>query len=212
VAGAVFAKRGSRGDPYEATLVLPATLVIFIMRMNELHKVSDLAMVVALVVTGLVAGAWIGACLGVEGSPRAMMRGLSAGAIEGAVHAALNDTLDRHRALIGAGSLITINLLFYWFASVIIGTSRDFAVISEAQWEKGVPRRAWMSSVLWLYLKNARLDDAPRSTVVAVQLLRQVSRIGILVLALWLMGFSPPQIWRQLLVTLAGRPAMAPTP
>ena len=73
-------------------------------------------------------------------------------------------------------------------------------------------RRAWMSSVLWLYLKNARLDDAPRSTVVAVQLLRQVSRIGILVLALWLMGFSPPQIWRQLLVTLAGRPAMAPTP
>jgi hypothetical protein len=129
-----------------------------------------------------------------------MMRGLSAGAIEGALHAALNDTLDRHQALIDADSLIYISMVFYWFGSVMIGTLKDVAVTSEAQGQKGVPRRAWMSSVLWLYLRNASWDDAPRSTVVAVQLLRKVSPIGILVLALWLLGFSPSQIWRQLLV------------
>jgi hypothetical protein len=97
-----FDKTRSCGDPYEATLVLPAILIISVIRLNEVHKVSDLAATVVLVAASLGAGAWMGACVGMERGLRASIRGLSAGAIEGAALAALNDAL--HQALANASA------------------------------------------------------------------------------------------------------------
>jgi hypothetical protein len=207
-----FAKRQSRGDPYEATLILPAILVILLGRLCELHKINDLAAEVALIAVPFCAGAWMGACLGMPGGPRALMRGISAGAIEGAALAALNDTADRHRLLIDTAALIVVSFAFYWLGHIVVANLRDIALLTEEQWQDGRPRRAWLSSVFWLALRNASLDEVPPRTVVAVQLLRNLSRIAFLLLVLWFLGVPPSHFWRQLLLVFSGHPALPPSP
>ena len=75
-------------------------------------------------------------------------------------------------------ALIYLSMTFYWIGHLVLAILGDVATLSVKQWQEGVPRRAWLSSVFWLALRNARLDDVPRGTVIAVRLLKILSQIG----------------------------------
>jgi hypothetical protein len=186
-----FAARRNRGDPYEATLVLPALLITVAMRLNEMHKLPDLAVILTLLIGSLSAGAWIGACLGMDGGFRALMRGQSAGTVEAAAHAALNDTMTRPQALTDAGSLIWLGMTLYWAGHYSTALIRDIVLISDTQWQKGVSRRAWLYRVYRIVCLAEKLEGAPDSIVAGVW---AVWLCGPFLVGLWialLLGISP---------------------
>ena len=179
-----FVGRRASGDPYEMTLVLPALLVIGVLRLDDLKKINDLWVVIVLFASAVGAGATIGSCLGISGSFRALLRGISAGAIEAASHAAISETLDRSNALIDASSLITINMTLYWYSFLIFALIRDFSIVSEAEWHSVAPRRALIYKIFRIVLRIERLEGASVG-------------IAIVVWAVWLGGPVVINFWCQ---------------
>ena len=82
-----FIWRRAAGDPYDETLVLPALIVIMMMRLNTLGRLDDWTVAAAVLAAPALAGAWLGASLGPSGSVRAVLRGISVGAIVAAGYA-----------------------------------------------------------------------------------------------------------------------------
>ncbi len=102
-----------------------------------------------------------------------MLRGAFAGAIEAAAYTALNP-LDRPQALQTASALIYINLTFYWLSTYLSGMVTDLLLISERDWQRGVPRRARIKRVFRLSLGLEKLEGVSTTEGVLVWALRLV--------------------------------------
>jgi hypothetical protein len=139
-----FVGRRAAGDPFDATLVLPCIIFLVLVRLNDLGRVDARALIAGLVIPASVAGFWIGAaCVGFRGVGRAMLRSVLVGAIEGAAFVALvKEVIDKPDALRNAVNLIYINLVFFWFFSMVSSMLSDILTQSEQEWQMVVERRA----------------------------------------------------------------------
>ena len=155
-----FVGRRAAGDPYEATLVLPALIVIIVMRLNSLGRLDDWTVIVALVATAIVAGAWVGASLGERGMFRAVLRGITVGAIEAAGFA----LVYREKFALTEKTivdLIFVNLSIFWYASFLVSTIHEFVVTTEKQWQIGRARRASFHNFIRIVLGLEELKGQP---------------------------------------------------
>ena len=78
-----FVARRMAGDPFDATVILPCLIFLSLVRLNDLGRVDDWAVVAGLVVPVSMAGCWLGLCLGGRALGRAMLRGIFVGSLEG---------------------------------------------------------------------------------------------------------------------------------
>jgi hypothetical protein len=136
-----FIWRRAAGDPYDETLVLPALIVIMVMRLNTLGRLDDWTVFATILATAALAGAWLGASLGPRGQFRAILRGISVGAIE-AAGAALVYGSKLTVTANSISNLIIINLYLFWLAFMIIGSMQGVALLTEKEWQEGRARRA----------------------------------------------------------------------
>jgi hypothetical protein len=136
-----FVWRRAAGDPYDETLVLPAVIVIMVMRLNTLGRLDDWTVAAAVLAAPAFAGAWLGASLGPRGHFRAILRGISVGAIVAAVYALIYASKYPATAK-DIGNLIIINLYFSWLAFIIVGAIQGVTLITEKEWQEGRARRA----------------------------------------------------------------------
>jgi hypothetical protein len=138
-----FIARRAAGDPFDATLVLPCAIFLVLARLNDLGRVDARAVIAGLVIPTSIAGFWIGAALGSRGQGRAMLRAVLVGAIEGAASVAIaNEILSKPEAIKNALNLMYINLVFFWFFSMITARLSDIFVQSEREWQIVLARRA----------------------------------------------------------------------
>jgi hypothetical protein len=136
-----FIWRRGAGDPYDETLVLPALIVIMMMRLNTLGRLDDWAVAATALATAALAGAWLGASLGPRGPLRAMLRGISVGAIEAAGFALVYGSKLPVTAN-KIANIIIINLLPFCVAFIIVASIQGVAVITETEWQEGRVKRA----------------------------------------------------------------------
>ncbi len=148
----LLGKIRAAGDSYDHTVVIPTIIVPSAIKLADAGYVGYWLPIVALILTCTWAGAWMGICYGIVSTMRAMLRGMLVGAIEGAVYAALTPTLDRHQAVTLALQLIYINFALFWISHFYVAIPADVSLISEAQWQMGVPRRAWLLKVIRISL------------------------------------------------------------
>jgi hypothetical protein len=186
-----FAARRAAGDPYDETLVLPAVIVILALRLNDLKRLDDLAAIAIFMVTSLGAGVWLGASLGMSGTLRVMLRSVSVGALEAAGYSALNDTVDRSHALSLAGQMVYIKFFFFWAGHITTSMLRDFMLISEADWQRGVPNRAWIYKVYRVTLGGEELKGSSDDILVTVWAVRLLGPPLLMAWVAALFGVSP---------------------
>lgn len=138
-----FAGRRAVGDPYDETLVLPALIVIMVMRLNTLGRLDDWTVAATVLATATLAGAWLGASLGPRprGHLRAILRGISVGVIEAAGIVLVYGSKFPVTANTIA-NIVLINLYLFWLAFVIVASLQDIALITEKEWQEGRARRA----------------------------------------------------------------------
>jgi hypothetical protein len=167
-----FARRRAAGDPYDETLVLPALIVISVMRLNDLKRLDDWTVPAALIITGVTAGAWLGASLGVAGGIRVMLRSVLVGIFEAAGYAVLNGEIDRHQGYLIAVELIYGNFIFFWLTHQLVYPVRDIALISEREWQETSPRRAMVHKVIRITLGAEELKGQSTGIAVTVWIIR----------------------------------------
>jgi hypothetical protein len=159
-----FAKRRAARDLFDQTVVLPCIIFIVLARLNDLGRLDAWAVVVGLVIPASAAGLWIGACFGPSGQLRAMLRSVLVGVFEGAASVAIaKETITQHDALVNAFNLIYVNYVFYWFCALISSLASDFATISEQQWQRGVPWRAYSMRILRAIWQKLILNTVQRT-------------------------------------------------
>jgi hypothetical protein len=143
-----FAWRRAAGDPYDETLVLPALIVIMVMRLNTLGRFHVWTVAAAVLAAPFFAGAWLGASLGPRprGQFRAILRGISLGAIVAAVYPLIYAGKYPATAK-DIANLIQINLYFSWLAFIIVGAIQGVALITEKEWQEGRARRASLAQI-----------------------------------------------------------------
>jgi hypothetical protein len=141
-----FIWRRAAGDPYDETLVLPALIVIMVMRLNTLGRLDDWTVAATALATAALAGAWLGASLGPRGHLRAMLRGIAVGAIQAAGFALVYGS----KFVVTANTIaniITVSLYLFWLAFMIIASIQGVAIITEKEWQEGRVKRASLQQV-----------------------------------------------------------------
>jgi hypothetical protein len=136
-----FVGRRAAGDPYDETFVLPALIVIMVMRLNTLGRFDDWTVVAAVLATAALAGAWLAASLGPRGHFRAMLRGISVGVIEAAGFALVYGGKIPITAS-GIANIIVVTLYLFWMAFMVVASIQGVAVTTEKEWQEGRARRA----------------------------------------------------------------------
>jgi hypothetical protein len=126
-----------------------------------------------------------------------MLRAVLVGGIEGAAYLPLvNEVLDKDTALTTAVNLIYVNLVLFWFFSLIASGMSEVLVQSEHQWQIVVARRArirrsmqgvfGVSIIIYRYFANYIANDLPRAVLdalVAVFVVYQLPKLGALIFA-----------------------------
>jgi hypothetical protein len=162
-----FVRRRAAGDPHDETLVLPALIVIMVMRLNTLGRLDVWTVAAAVVATAAIAGVWLAASLGPRGHFRAILRGISVGAIEAAVFALVYGNKFPVAANTIA-NIIIVNLYTFWMAFIIVSSIQGVAVITEKEWQEGRARRASLQQTG--HAKLAAFHDFFRLTIGAEDL------------------------------------------
>jgi hypothetical protein len=134
-----FVGRRAAGDHYDETLVLPALIVIMVMRLHTLGRLDDWTVSAAIVAAAALAGAWLAASLGPRGLLRAALRGISVGAIEAAGYALVYGSKFRVPANTIA-NIIFVNLFLFWIGFMIVASIQGVAVTTEKEWQEGRTR------------------------------------------------------------------------
>ena len=136
-----FVGRRAARDPYDETVVLPALIVIMVMRLNTLGRLNVWAVPATALATAALAGAWLAASLGPRGHLRAMLRGISVGAIEAAGLALVYGS----KLSVTANTIVNfiiINVYSFWITFMIVASIQGVALITEKEWQEDSARRA----------------------------------------------------------------------
>jgi hypothetical protein len=187
-----FARKRAAGDPYDETVVLPALIVIAVMRLNDLKRLDDWTVVAAVVLTAVWSGAWLGAALGFTAPFRVMLRGFSVGVIEAAAYAAIQEKVTRSEAFHLMYQLTYLNFVLFWFPYQFVAMLQGIATVSEEQWHEGVPRRAWLHKVIRITLMTEDLKGESTGVALTVWAIRLLGPPVLVTWAAWaFFGVSP---------------------
>jgi hypothetical protein len=185
-----FAAIRAAGDPLDQTLVLPPLIFLVFVGLHDLGRVGDSIWLwcLVLVLPASVAGVWVGATVGLF---RAMLRGILIGAIEfSGFITMVNETLDQPGISKTALGLIYLNSVCFWFFGSIGMLSQRITLISEEDWQEGVPRRANIHKVIRIAMGLQKREGQTTGVGIAVWCVW----LGVAVLAGYFaraFGFSP---------------------
>ena len=180
-----FVARRAAGDPVDATIVLPCLIFLTLVWLVDTGRINvDQSIIIpwGLFIPAALAGCWMGVCLGDRGIGRAILRGILVGAFEGAallglIKAAASQS-DWLKLVV---VLMWANSFSFWNGAIFGSGPSDVFTQTEEEWQKTVPRRAFIRRIIRLTL---HLEDLKGESIL----------VGILVHAIrWL--------WPPLLLT-----------
>jgi hypothetical protein len=151
-----FVARRAAGDPVDATIVLPCLIFLTFVWLVDTGRINVSQSVIiqsGLFIPAGLAGCWMGICLGDRGIPRAMLRGILVGAFEGAAFPGLIKAVASQSDWLKlAVVLMWANLLWFWIGAMFGSVPSNIFMQTEAEWQKTVPRRAFIRKIMRLTL------------------------------------------------------------
>jgi hypothetical protein len=181
-----FVARRAAGDPVDATIVLPCLIFLTLVWLVDTGRINVYQSVIfqcGLFIPAGLAGCWMGVCLGHRGIPRAMLRGILVGAFEGAAFPGLiKAAASQSDWLQLAVVLMWANSLWFWIGSMFSSGLSNIFTQTEEEWQKTVPRRAFISRIIKLTLK---VEDLKGESIPVVILVHAIRRLWLPLLLTW---------------------------
>jgi hypothetical protein len=173
-----FVARRAVGDPVDATIVLPCLIFLtFVWLVDTGHINVDQSVIIpwGLFIPAGLAGCWMGVCLGYRGILRALLRGILVGAFEGAAFPGLiNAAASQSDWLKLAVVLMWANSTLFCAGAIFGSAPSDIFTQTEEEWQKTVPRRAFISRIIRLTLHLEDLKGASIPVGILVHAIRRL--------------------------------------
>lgn len=151
-----FVARRAAGDLVDATIVLPCLIFLTFVWLVDIGRINVGQSVIipwGLFIPAGLAGCWMGVCLGDRGILRAILRGILVGAIEGAAFPGLiKAAASQSPWLKLAVVLMWANSLWFWTGAIFGSGPSEIFTQPEEEWQKTVPRRAFLRKIIRLTL------------------------------------------------------------